>query len=114
MLAVIGCLLALLLSAPSATAGPQTAASFSAVAAVAVAQPNQPGQPDRPGGPGGGSGVQPGPNIEQQEQQADRDLAQNKTIVGAVAALLLVVVFFGRRSRNKYRRKVKNLQNAKS
>lgn len=53
-------------------------------------------------------------NINQQQHNADVALAQHKAIVAVVALLLLVIVYFGHRARYRHRRKLRNLQNAKS
>ncbi|MGH3623934.1 MAG: hypothetical protein ACRDQ5_19455 [Sciscionella sp.] len=60
-----------------------------------------------------GSTQPPGPNLDQKNKKADVHVARNKAIVGVIAALLLVIVFYGHRSKSKYRKKLKNLQNAK-
>lgn len=54
-----------------------------------------------------------GPSIHKQQQEADNRQASHKLIIGVIAVGLLAIVFFGRRSRRKYLKKLKNLQNAK-
>lgn len=137
LLTVAGCLLLATLSAPAALAGPAplTPAQVSMAAPAAVLASPDGNQGDRDGanrnadregadgegsgreganrGGGNNDGVQQGPDIPRREQEAEQTLSQNKAIVGVLAAGLLVIVFFGRRQRNRYRRKVKNLKNAK-
>lgn len=52
-------------------------------------------------------------NINQQQHNADVAQAQRKTVVGLMAVVLLVIVYFGHRARYRHRRKLRNLQNAK-
>lgn len=54
-----------------------------------------------------------GPSIHKQQQEADNRQASHKLIIGVIAVGLLAIVFFGRRSRRKYLKKLKNLQHAK-
>jgi hypothetical protein len=54
------------------------------------------------------------PNFNQQVTNANRANATNKLAVGITALVLLVIVYFGRRLRNRHTRRLKNLQNAKS
>lgn len=55
----------------------------------------------------------PGPSINQKSKDATAAANRNKLILGGFVVVLLVVVYFGRRSKLKYKRKKKNLQNAK-
>lgn len=59
------------------------------------------------------TGPEPGITIDKQQEAADTKQQANKLIVGVIAVLLLALVWYGRRKRRKYRRKLKNLQNAK-
>lgn len=43
----------------------------------------------------------PGPTIDPVETEADKNEKQNKFIVGGIAVVLLLIVFQGRRMRNK-------------
>jgi hypothetical protein len=113
VLAVLGCLFVMLLSAPVVSAATDSA-PLRPVAAAQLGDNSQADSSHADRAPAVQKVAPPGPNIPKQEQEADRQVAQNKAIIGAVAAVLLVIIYFGRRSRNKYRRKVKNLQNAKS
>ncbi len=84
-----------------ATAQPATSAALVSSAAAV-------------GGHTATAGPEPGVSINKQQEQADTERSANKLILGVVVVLLLVIVYFGRRKRGRYRRKLKNLQNAKA
>lgn len=50
----------------------------------------------------------PAPNFNQQVQNADTKTAQHKLAVGVAAVILLVIVYFGRRIRNRHNKKIKS------
>ncbi len=54
-----------------------------------------------------------GPNINQQQHDADAAKSKNKLVIGVIVVALLVVVYFGHRQRAKHRVRKRNLQNAK-
>jgi hypothetical protein len=49
----------------------------------------------------------PAPTFNQQVQNADSQTAQHKLAVGIACILLLVIVYFGRRLRNRHNKKAK-------
>jgi hypothetical protein len=50
----------------------------------------------------------PAPTFNQQVQTANSQTAQHKLAVGITAVVLLVIVYFGRRIRNRHNKKVKS------
>jgi hypothetical protein len=50
----------------------------------------------------------PAPNFNQQVQNADTQSAQHKLALGIACVVLLIIVYFGRRIRNRHNRKVKS------
>lgn len=50
----------------------------------------------------------PAPSFNQQVQNADSQTAQHKLAVGIAVVVLLVIVYFGRRIRNRHNKKVKS------
>lgn len=54
-----------------------------------------------------------GPDLNQGNQAADHALVQRRLVLGLVSAVLLLIVYVGRRARNKHTARLKNLQNAK-
>ena len=50
----------------------------------------------------------PAPTFNQQVQNADSQTAQHKLAVGIAVVVLLVIVYFGRRIRNRHNKKVKS------
>lgn len=81
----------------------QARGAVTAAATVLIAAPASPTSADAPAGP----------NIKRQQQQADENMTHRKWAMGIACAVLLVIVFFGHRQRNKSRIRKKNLQNAK-
>lgn len=50
----------------------------------------------------------PAPTFNQQVQNANSQTARHKLAVGIAAVILLVIVYFGRRIRNRHNKKVKS------
>lgn len=50
----------------------------------------------------------PAPTFNQQVQNADAQTAEHKLALGVACVLLLVIVYFGRRIRNRHNKKVKS------
>ena len=50
----------------------------------------------------------PAPTFNQQVQTADSQTAQHKVALGIACVVLLVIVYFGRRIRNRHNKKVKS------
>ncbi len=50
----------------------------------------------------------PAPNFNQQVANADTSTTKHKVAVGVAAVILLVIVYFGRRLRNRHNRRLKN------
>ncbi|HEX4222697.1 MAG TPA: hypothetical protein VHZ97_10070 [Pseudonocardiaceae bacterium] len=50
----------------------------------------------------------PAPTFNQQVQNADTQSAQHKLALGITCVILLVIVYFGRRIRNRHNKKVKS------
>jgi hypothetical protein len=50
----------------------------------------------------------PAPSFNQQVQNANSQTAKHKLAVGIAAVILLVIVYFGRRIRNRHNKKVKS------
>lgn len=107
-LALVIAVLGMLFTGQFAAALPAPAFAEPVTVAAPAAAPDNPGSSDATGGK-----QQPGPNLDQQKKDADAKQAGNKAIVAVVAAVLLVIVYFGHRSKSRYRIKLKNLQNAK-
>jgi hypothetical protein len=49
----------------------------------------------------------PGPDINQQIQNADADVAHRKIVVGVIVVVLLVIVYFGHRAQKKHKIRLK-------
>lgn len=100
---MLGCLVFLALPAPGALAAPRPAAVGLAVGAVAndavandaPATTTTSKAPDAP----------TGPDLNQDQADADARLAKRKLVIGVVALVLLVIVVWGHRVRSKRRKK---------
>lgn len=55
----------------------------------------------------GAATTTPAPTFNQQVQNANSQTAQHKLAVGVTAVVLLVIVYFGRRIRNRHNKKMK-------
>ncbi len=62
----------------------------------------------RPYGEVGTATTTPAPTFNQQVQNADSQTAKHKVEVGLTAVILLVIVYLGRRIRNRHKKKVKS------
>ena len=60
-----------------------------------------------PGHQAGTATTTPAPTFNQQVQNADSQTAQHKLAVGVTCVVLLIIVYFGRRLRNRHNKKVK-------
>jgi hypothetical protein len=91
---LFACLAFLVLPAPGALAQPRPAV-VRLVANDAPATTTTTSAPDAPSGP----------NLDQDQADADAKLAKRKLVIGVVAAVLLVIVVWGHRVRSKRRKK---------
>jgi hypothetical protein len=120
LVAVVFALIALGLFAGPASAADHAAAASGPVAALQlpsaelVSSPRIDSSAHAPLGQADPVTTTPAPNFNQQVANADTATAKHKLAVGVAAVILLVIVYFGRRMRNRHARKLKNLQNAKS
>lgn len=95
---MLGCLVFLALPAPGALAAPRPAAVRLAVDAVANDAPATTTTSKAPDAP-------TGPDLNQDQADADARLAKRKLVIGVVALVLLVIVVWGHRVRSKRRKK---------
>jgi hypothetical protein len=88
------------------TSGPVAALQLPSAALVSSLSSADGGM--RPYGEAGTVTTTPAPTFNQQVQTADSQTAKHKLAVGVAAVVLLVIVYFGRRIRNRHNKKVKS------
>jgi hypothetical protein len=113
VLAVVFALVALALFAGPAAAAPTGLGSGPVAArqlpsAALASSPIRQGSAMAPRHEAGTVTTTPAPDFNQQVQNADTQTAQHKLALGVACVLLLVIVYFGRRIRNRHNKKVKS------
>lgn len=114
LVAVVFALVALILLVGPAAATPTRLDSSGPVAALQlpsaalVSSLTGANSGTRPGHEAGTVTTTPAPSFNQQVQNANAQTAQHKLAVGIAAVVLLVIVYFGRRIRNRHNKKVKS------
>jgi hypothetical protein len=112
--AVVFTLVALALFAGPAAAAPADFESSGPVAALQlpsaalVSGSEHQGSAVAPRDESGTVTTTPAPNFNQQVQNADSQTAQHKVALGIACVVLLVIVYLGRRIRNRHNKKMKS------
>lgn len=113
VLAVVFALVALALFAGPAAAVPtnqdlnRPVAALRLPSAALVSSSEHQGSVMAPRHEAGTATTTPAPTFNQQVQNADSQTAQHKLAVGIACVLLLIIVYFGRRLRNRHNKKAK-------
>lgn len=113
VLAVAFALVALALFAGPAAAVPTgvdlnpPVAAFHLPSAALASSPEHQGSAMSSRHEAGTATTTPAPTFNQQVQNADSQTAQHKLAVGVACVVLLVIVYFGRRIRNRHNKKAK-------
>ena len=95
-------------AAPSGLDSSGPVAALELPSAALASSPTAGGSVQDPRHQAGTVTTTPTPTFDQQVQTADSQTAQHKVALGIACVLLLVIVYFGRRIRNRHNKKVKS------